>query len=266
MSSITAGKHRGRSRIPVAVWALVTAAWLLTYLIPSARRMMLDVVASFLLNFVVTGLLWRASRQSTDARVFWRLLAAGWGLNLAGNVAWGVYDTVTGRSLPPLSWLDVIYVTRYAFVMVAFWRFAGRAAGLRWVGLIAFVLAAIAMTWLVVLRPALASVTFTASFLYNFVGVAMYVLLDFGLLYLALVAWARAADRWRGVIGLLTLAVVSYGAANLINVNVRLDLPQTTAFLMGILWPLSDALTGLAAVWALQWERRPSVEMATLRG
>lgn len=255
MSPTTAGKGKSRSRIPFAVWGFVTAAWLLTYLIPIARQMMLDVASSFLLNLVVTGLLWRASRQSTDAGLFWRLLAVGWGLNLVGNVAWGVYDAVTGGSLPPLSWLDVIYVTRYALVMVAFWRFAGQAAVRRWVGLIAFVLAAVAVTWLGLLRPPLASVAFTTPFLYDFAGVGIYILLDFALLYLALAAWTCAAGRWRGIIGLLTLAVTLYGAANLINVYIRLDLPETTAFLTGLLWPLSDALTGLAAVRALQWER-----------
>lgn len=242
---MTARRQR-RAYVPGALWACASVIWLLTYLIPGARQMMLDVGASFLLNLVVTGLLWHESHRSSEAKVFWRLLALGWGSNLLGNIAWGVYDMATGSSLPPLSWFDLLYLARYALVMAALWRCVGRADR-RWVTWVAFVVAAAAVAWLALFRPTLATVTH----LPDFAGVAVYIVLDVGLLYLATLAWARAEQGWRLVTGLIALAVVFYSLANLINFSVRLGLPERTAFLTGLLWPLSDVLTGLAAVYAL---------------
>lgn len=255
---MTARRQTG-AYAPVTLWGFASLAWLLAYLIPAARRMMLDMGASTLLNLVVTGLLWHASRHSSEAKVFWRLLALGWALNLVGNIAWGVYDMATGSSLPPLSWLDLLYLARYVLVMAALWRCVGRPDR-RWVMWVAFVIAAAAVTWLALFRPALTTVTH----LPDFVGVAVYIVLDFGLLYLAALAWARAEQGWRLVIGLIALAVVFYSLANLINFSIRLGLPERTAFLTGLLWPLSDVLTGLAAVYAL-WREPRGLAVGSLR-
>ena len=195
-------KNRIVFYIFAGVGALIVAAWLLTYPLPVRREMMLDSTLSFLLTIVLTGLLWWTSRQSTNARTFWTLLASGWTLNLVGNAAWGASRMVTGKSVPLFGWIDAIYIARYILVFAAFWRCLDRL-GRRWVDLVVVIAIAIVVAWLGVFWPKMTSPDVELSHILDFLSGAIYPIVDAALIYLAILAWARAAERPKRPLGLL---------------------------------------------------------------
>jgi hypothetical protein len=228
------------------VGLLLVLSWIAAAAIPFTREMMLDLAASFLLNLVVTALLWWASRQATgeEAR-FWRWLALGWTLNVAGNIAWSVHDLVTGRPIPIFSWLDVIYLARYAAILVGLSRFPRRWSLLRWLGWGVVFLGAVALIWLTLFRPTLPLSTTPWA---HFLGGAFYPMVDAALLYAALLAWSDAGTRrLRWALGWFALAMFAYGAANWVNFSVRVMDLGAGALLAGLFWLLADLLTGLSA-------------------
>jgi hypothetical protein len=228
------------------VGLLLVLSWIAAAAVPFTREMMLDLAASFLLNLVVTALLWWASRQATgeEAR-FWRWLALGWTLNVAGNIAWSVHDLVTGRPIPIFSWLDVIYLARYAAILVGLSRFPRRWSLLRWLGWGVVFLGAVALIWLTLFRPTLPLSTTPWA---HFLGGAFYPMVDAALLYAALLAWSDAGTRrLRWALGWFALAMFAYGAANWVNFSVRVMDLGAGALLAGLFWLLADLLTGLSA-------------------
>ena len=87
---------------------------------------------------------------------------------------------------------------------------------------------------------------------------ATYPILDAAPITLGLLAWAHAEqDRSRCAVGLVTLAMISYGAAKWLNFASPLS-SAAASNLPGFFWPLSDVLASLAA-WVVVWRRTPSV-------
>lgn len=249
MSSKPGGKMRGASFVLTGVGALLALGWLVTYLIPATREMMLDALFGSLLIFVVVGLLWQAGRRSSGARAFWWLLAAGWGVGLLGNIAWGVYEVATGRDLPYLSAVDLMYLARYVLVFLAFWRYPRRVLPWRWAGAVAVALTATALIWFALFRPA-SGAEITPARLLDFLLAASYPVLDAMVLYAALWAWACAPGAERTALALLVLAMVAYGVANWLNFRSVLSLAPPAVPLWAqpsLFWPLSDILAGVAA-------------------
>jgi hypothetical protein len=115
-------RSRWVSYVLIGVAALLALAWPVTILLPGAGEMMLDMIVTMLLTSVVAVLLWRAGSRSTESKAFWKLLAAGWVVNLLGNIAWGVYEMVTGERLPVLSFVDAVYTARYILALLALQR------------------------------------------------------------------------------------------------------------------------------------------------
>jgi hypothetical protein len=235
----------------IGVAALLTLAWTLTVLLPGAGEMMLDMVVTMLLTIAVAALLWHAGSRSVDAKTFWRLLAVGWAVNLPGNIAWGVYEMITGESLPILSFVDAIYATRYVLVLLALHRYPGQASGRRWPSLLAVLAAATAVTWVLLYRPTLMAAEITLSRVRDFIGVAMYPMMDIVLIYAAVLTWVRASkSHLRNGLGILTLALAFYNIANWFQFGNRAVTGFTSA-MPDIFWPLSDVLAGFAATYAL---------------
>jgi hypothetical protein len=204
--------------------------------------MMLDVALAFLLKLVVVGLLGWAARQSADAQRFWALLAAAWTLNLSGDVIWGVYEMLSEESLPVFTWIDGLYIARYVLLFLALWRYSNRTDRRQWIGLLATVLAATAMTWWGGLESSDEGALF-------FLGKALYPILDAALVYAALVAWAHVPTvRLRNALSLFTLALVVYGIANWINFRVAAS--GVSSGQADFFWPLSDVLTGLVVLYS----------------
>ncbi len=233
----------------VRVWAntgtIIAAFWLMTFLVPEAREMMLDTLFSFLLGLFVTALLWWKSAQEGPLALFWRLLASGWTIALVANVAWGVYELATGRTLPYISLLDVLYLARYALLFVAFIRVLGIPGGRQWLNLITVLAAAFALA--LGLYFASAPAAHQSSTLY--MAGAVYPILDMGLVYLALEGWMQSPDDLRRpVLGVLALALMSYGTANWLNAYGHLIEWTAISGLATLFWPISDILTAVAAL------------------
>lgn len=197
---------------------------------------------SYLLNLAVMAGLWWTAARVPQARRLWGLLGAAWTLNVLGNMAWIGYDMLVGSSLPTLSWIDAIYLGRYLLVGLALGLYPGR----RGIEFTAILIAATLLAWFILYQPTLA---LTERSWTHFVGVAIYPILDAGLLY---TAWRRGRETVslavRQALVLFTLALLSYGVANWINFSVRMVSPDAHSPWAELCWLLSDVLTGLALV------------------
>ncbi len=211
---------------------------------------MLGFVAAFLVSLLVAGVLWWAAYHSAaDARTFWRLLAWAWTLGIAGNVAWGIHDYVTGKTLAVFSLIDAFYIARYGLLFGAFWRHPRRAQQAGWAAYGALLAAATAVIWVALFRPVMAAIAQPVLF---FFGGALYPIMDIALLYVTWVALTYTADpRMRVTLHGLMLALVAYTLANWINFRVRSEVFEASSLLAGWFWSLSDVGTGAAAVYAL---------------
>ena len=253
-----AAKGTQVSKVMIGIVALLAAAGIATSLIPAAREMMVDMALSMLLTIGIAVMQWRAGGQATDARVFWRLLAGAWMAGLLGNIAWGMYEMPTGEPLPVLSWVDAIYVTRYILVLMALWRYPGHPLRRREFDVVAITAATAAAAWLLVFRPTLTAAEITPQRVRDFIGVAIYPILDAGLIYAALLTWAGAAKgQLRHAVGMILASAICYGIANCFQFGVRV-VPDYTSGLPDPFWLLSDLLAGAAAAYIL-W-REPASE------
>jgi hypothetical protein len=244
-------------RVLAVLYSLLIAGWLLSHFWPPATEMMLDAMLGFALQLATAALLWLAAYRQPIARPFWRLLAAAWTVNLVGSIAWGVYEAATGRGLPFVSAIDLFYLARYALVLAAFGWCLVPWTDRRWIGLAGILLLAAAVTGLGLFWPVLAS---TSTTLFIFLAGAVYPLLDTVLVGLIGWAWLRtAAGRLRNAIAILLLSAIAYGAANWINLSVRIPSPEASSALAAFLWALADILASLAALYIL-WRKPAPVE------
>ena len=231
-------------RLVANIGAGLVAFWLLSYLIPATRTLMLDTIPAFLIGLLVTGLLWWAAYTSIHPRCLWGWLAAAWTVALVGSIAWGVYELVTGESLPYLSAIDVLYLARYALILVAFWRCLCVPAGEQWIRL----LMALVVGTAVVIGGFFLSVPISRQTGYWLAG-AVYPILDVGLLFVAIEARrCEPEGRLRAWLGLLALALLAYGAANWLNFYGQAIPFQPAADLSALFWPLSDILVGFGVL------------------
>lgn len=239
-------------RVLANLGLIVTALWLLTYLMPAGRTMMLDTVLAFLLGALVAGLLWWAAYQSLHPRHLWTWLAAAWTAGLLLNIAWGIYELAAGQPLPRVSAIGALYLVRYVLVLVAFRQGLDIPTRRQWGRLLVVLVVAGAVVLAAFFLSAPES-RWTAPWL----AAAIYPVLDVGLLYLALEAWVQEpAGRLRMALGLVTLALIAYGAANWFNFFGQvLDLESVTG-LAALFWPLCDILIGIAILY-LFWLRAP---------
>jgi hypothetical protein len=248
MQSKTDGTPRRLYRVVANVGTAITAIWFLTYVMPAGRNLKLDQILAQVLGLMATVLLWWAALRGIQPRGFWRWLAAAWTVDLLGDIIWGVYEVLTGESLPFISWVDALYLARYALILVAYLRGPGVPHGRQWSRLLALLsLAAVVVVGGLILSvPAQGD---TALWL----AAAIYPVLDVGLLYAAWEAWRRErAPHQRTALGLLGLALLAYGAANLLNYYGQAIPYEASCGLAAFFWPLADILAG-AAVLHLLW-------------
>ena len=202
-------------------------------------------ILSFLLKLLITGALWWAMTRSASTRRLWGLLAAGWTVNLLGDVAWGVHDQLFETALPPLSWLDVLYVARYLLIGLAFWTYPTRWPH-RHLWQVAGTMALAALiAWVAFYQPVLAATDRSWAY---FAGLALYPILDAGLVYVAWIRYRRQ-DQNKKVLLVLFLSTISYSIANLINFGTRMASPGADSLLANLLWLGSDLLAGAALIY-----------------
>jgi hypothetical protein len=251
------GDSKRLYRIVANVGAVVTALWLLAYLIPPCRSIMLDMALAFILGLLATGLLWWAAYLSSPPRYFWGLLAAAWAVNLLGDVAWGLYEQISGTPLPFVSLVDLLYLTRYALIFVAFWKGFQLPRDRQWLWLLGSLLLAAA----VVLGAYFVSVPASRQAT-RWLAKAIYPILDIGLLYLALEAWkAKAKGSLKYALVILALALFAYGAANWVNFFGQAIPVDAVAGLAGLFWPLSNILAGAGVLHLLWAATTPEVSL-----
>lgn len=234
----------------------VSALWLLTYLVPAGRTLMLDAAFAYLLSLMVTGLLWWITHEQIYPRRFWRLLAWAWTAGLLASTAWGVYEYLAGEPLPYLSLPAILYLARYILIFLAFWRCLGVPAGRQWLRLLLLLLVAAA----VVLSCFYLCVPAPRQTAYRLAG-GLYPVLDVGLLCIALAAWQKElAGALRNALGLLALALFAYGAANWLNFFSRAMPFDAVTGVAGLLWPLADILTGAGLLHLLWMTSTPALK------
>jgi len=203
------------------------------------------MAVSFLVNVATVCSLWWAAYHPTTTRPFWRALAAGWTLSLLGNVAWVIYDLSSGNSLPPLSWVDGFYIGRYVLIGLALWQYPVAWPGRRGLVLAAVLWATALVLWVAYFQPVW---TLTEQPVAQLIGVALYPILDAGLVFCG---WARHREtegRVRQTVMLLSLAMTAYGVANLINFWVRMSSPDGDSLWATAFWLTCDIMTIVAAV------------------
>jgi hypothetical protein len=253
MQSKAKGEPKILYRIIANVGMVASALWLLTYLMPAARTIMLDAILAYILGLIVTALLWWTAYKAIHPRRFWGWLAAGWTIGLLGDTVWGVYELLTGNPLPHISLVDAIYLARYALVFVAFWRYLRVPTSRQWICLLVVLLLAAAAVGGGVLLSVPAARR-TAPLLAG----AIYPILDVGLMYIGLEARKQQpAGRLRNALGLLTLALLAYGAADWFSFYGQAIPFDPVIGLAALFWPLSDILAGIG-VLCLFWTASPS--------
>lgn len=202
----------------------------------------------YIILLVILVLLWRKALRSSEIRPFWRWLAMAWTMNMLGSLAWIVHDVVTGTELDTLSVIDVFYVSHYVLVGCALWIYPAplsRRAGL-WVG--GTMLVTSVVVWTVYFNPAMA---LRGGDWTGFLGLAMYPVLDAGMITLA---WLRVRaarhSAWSMYALLLFCAMVSYGIANTINLTEYVFSLLSSGILQNVLWMLTDVFVLILALQA----------------
>ncbi|MEJ5309440.1 MAG: hypothetical protein WHX52_06685 [Anaerolineae bacterium] len=230
--------------------SLLVIVWCIAALVPALRALMLDFVASFLAGLLVTGVLWWTAHHASDeARSFWRWLAWAWTLGIAGNVAWGIHDYVTGETLAVFSLIDAFYIARYVLIFWTFWRYPRRTQHAAWPTYGVLLAAATALIWAALFRPVMAAIPRPVLF---FLGGALYPIMDIALVYVAWTALTYTADRrMRVTMRWLVGALIVYSLANWINFRVRSEVFEASSLAAGLFWLLSDVGTGVAALYAV---------------
>lgn len=202
----------------------------------------------YILLLIVLVVFWALVVRRREPRNFWRVLALALTMNLLGNIAWAIYDFVTGSALDTFSPVDLFFVLRYALVAAALWFSPTRLSRKTetWIGAAA-VIAAV-LVWVVYFRPAM---TMNGGDWVSFLGLALYPMLDASLIVLA---WRRmSASResfWHRNALLLFCAVTSYGIANTLNLTEYVFPPLSHGMLPNIFWILADVFLLIMALGA----------------
>ncbi|MFZ5881064.1 MAG: hypothetical protein ACOY0R_16980 [Chloroflexota bacterium] len=192
----------------------------------------------YLLLLVVLTFFWIKAARQPYLRGFWILLALAWMMNLFGNIAWIIHDLVTGTPLDTFSAVDLFYVAHYVFIAMALWQYPTSLPRRAWLWIGAAMLAVNALVWAVYFDPLMALKNGPWT---DFLGVAMYPVLDAGLIALAWLRY-RAARRstWDRLALLLFFAMTSYGIANTINMTSYVFSINPSAIPQNLFWILTD--------------------------
>jgi hypothetical protein len=203
----------------------------------------------YLLSLVLLTVLWINAKRQAGLRRFWVLLALAWSMNLLGSIGWIIHGLVTQTPLATFSIIDIFYVAHYVLIVIAIWKYPAslvRRAWWLWAG--AMMLATSLVIWGLYFGPATAikHATFT-----DFLGIAMYPVLDAGLITLVWLYYrAVRGSKWERVALLLLCAMTSYGLANTLNLTEYVFPPMTGGLLPNLFWLLTDVFVLIMALRA----------------
>jgi glucan phosphoethanolaminetransferase (alkaline phosphatase superfamily) len=192
----------------------------------------------YLLLLVVLTVLWIKAARQPDLRRFWILLALAWTMNLFGNIAWIIHDLVTGTELDNFSLVDFFYVSHYVLIAAALWRYPASLPRRAWLWIGAAMLLVNAVVWAIYFGPLMA---LKNGLWTDFLGVAMYPVLDAGLIALAWLRYrAERRSTWNRVTLFLFCAMLSYGVANTINMTSYVFSLNAGGLPQNLFWILTD--------------------------
>ncbi len=239
------------SRTMALLLAGLSGLWLAAWCFPSLAGAETQFVPGFFVGLLTLSIFRWVTRYTTGAEQgLWAALTIAWALGILGNVVWGI-SSLTSEMEPSLfSWIDGLYVARYAVIFLGLWFFSRPWRWTRWAAVVVIATAATALLWSVFFRPVMHEVENPVLF---FASGALYPVLDPVLLFGALCAWLAMTDaRGRRAAALLIATFLCYGAANWINFVVRgTDWNVTTPWAT-LGWGISDilaAIAGLSVIW-----------------
>lgn len=195
-------------------------------------------LVGYILLLITVVLLWRKAVRQPEAGRYWGLLAAARTMNLFANIAWIVHDLVTDSPLAKLSGIDSFYLLGYGLIGCTLWLYPAPLSRRVWLWVGGAMLAMTALIWAVYFNP---TRTLPGGDLIDFLGLAIYLVLDAGMIVLAgtrVRTTRRSAWGWSTL--LLFGAVTSYGIANLINLTKYVFAPIFAGVLANGFWTLSN--------------------------
>jgi hypothetical protein len=200
----------------------------------------------YLLLLVVLTMLWIKASRQPELRRFWILFALAWTMNLFGNIAWIVHDFVTRTPLASFSIIDIFYVSHYVLIALALWQYPASMPRRAWLWIGAAMLVVNALVWGIYFRPAM---IINGGSWVNFLGLAMYPVLDAGLITLAWLRYGKSRrSSWTRLTFLLFCAMMSYGIANTLNLTGTVFPPMANGVFPNLFWILKDVFM-LALIW-----------------
>ncbi len=192
----------------------------------------------YLFSLVVLVLLWRKALRRSETRQLWIWLAIAWTLNMLGTIAWIVHDLVTVTELNALSVIDLFYASHYVLVGYVLWLYPAPLPRRVWPWIAGTMLVVTVIIWAIYFNPAMA---LQSGGWTGFLGMAMYPVLDAGIVVLA---WSRVRTTrqlvWSRYALLLFCTMASYGIANTINLTEYTFSPISGGILPNIFWILTD--------------------------
>jgi hypothetical protein len=195
---------------------------------------------SYLINLLVLIGLWWVTLKAPEARRLWGLLALAGTLGFIADLAWGLIFMLAPDIW--LDWIDYLYIARYLLVFLAFLIFPQLWGWRTWLGVLGSTLVGWLLVWLLLARPAQ-----NPDPSYIWAGM-VFPVLDVGILFAAVYRWRTSESALQPTWMWLSLAMLSYGAANWFNYSVRVTNPEADSLPALILWPLSTIFMAVA-IW-----------------
>jgi len=195
---------------------------------------------SYFINLLVLIGLWWVTLKASDFRRLWRLLALAGTLGYIADLTWGAIFALELDIW--LDWIDYLYIARYVLVFLAFLIYPQLWGWRIWLGVLVSILVGWLLIWLLLARPAQ-----NPDPSYVWAGM-IFPVMDVGILFAAVYRWRASESVLQSTWMWLSLAMLSYGAANWFNYSVRVTNPDADSLPALILWPLSTILTAVA-IW-----------------
>jgi hypothetical protein len=200
----------------------------------------------YLLLLAILIVFWGKAFRQRELRNYWGLLALAWTMNLLGNIAWAIHDLVSKNPLGSLSAVDFFYVLRYVLLGAVLWvhpvRLTRRDGA--WAGASAFVVAVIVgLVYFESVMP------FRSGDWPNFLGLAMYPVLDVAIITLAALRVRTTREPWwnRNTL-FLFCGMACYGMANTINLAHYVFSAIRVGVSPSVFWILADAFLLIMAL------------------
>lgn len=200
----------------------------------------------YLLLLAVLIVFWGKAIREHELRYYWALLALAWTMNLLGNIAWVIHDLVAATDFGTLSVVDFFYVLRYVFLGSVLWLHPVRLRrrDILWAAVAALVVAVfVSIIYVEAVMP------FRSGDWPNFLGLAIYPVLDLAIITLAALRARKMHGPWwdRNTLYLFC-GMACYGIANTINLAHYVFSTGSVGVSPSVFWVLANAFLLIMAL------------------